>query len=972
MRAASLIATSTVGPVIVGRDPQVTELTAVLDDAREGRSRSALLVGDAGMGKSTLLTATERIARRRGFQLVRTASPEGSVRMRYAVIEDLLGALPEALGRVDPGDAQLLVGLTRSGSVGPGRVASALLRLFATIQDGEPLLVLIDDLHWADSASIAALTLTAGRLQSRPVAMVGATRPQTTMDPRLARWQRIDVGVLDEPAALQVLSASLAPDISAVLVGTQAEQVVRVLGCHPLAIRECSRLLTEDQIRGSAHIPDPIPLTERLLSAWGGAFCALPLPSQAAVLGLCVTRGAGSGLLDWVLADCGVSRADLTPAVEAGLVQFIPGSAGRARPDVTHTLIASAVLTAAGDGPTRAMHGRAARGARALNLAPAVVVNHLFAGSDPGDPAAVHALEAEAQRALDNDQAGTAARALQAAAELSISGEHRWRLAARAAQTLLTVSPYVVEVEVLLDLLASADLTPQESIWADWLRAEYTAEQDMRASLAFLVMAADRAREVGSEALPQILWSAAYTAWAVGDRQTALELAGAFVDWETLADPQATGVLPPWAGRTLLGLTRFQLGDVAGAEEELAVAREMAEDWEMSADVDIGLLVNVVVFDQALGLHRSSSDPRLHTAVRRLEGDSAETMSFLRNIQAARALRVGETALARSLVDEGLDLSRAVQSSPNIILRLCTAVRIDAMTGGSEVMALHRDELRMLSRRLGHASGLAYANRAEGLLALAEGRLDDALGALEPLTADLLLGIGPADPVPSGRVDLIEALVRTGDLARATELAGQVRQVLAPSGHPIAAGLRHRAAALVAQGESAGAEFTRAREAFEEAGDVFQVARTRLLHGEMLRRERRPAEARDELRAAAAAFERIGALPWQERALGELRATGSAVPAGVGTAWESLTAQERQVARAVAQGGSNREVAAALFLSPRTVEHHLSSAFRKLGVRSRTALAHSLTSQARDAQESPDDAGPPDPETAWAEPSPVR
>ncbi len=295
--------------------------------------------------------------------------------------------------------------------------------------------------------------------------------------------------------------------MSATLPQTQAEHVVRALGCHPLAIRECARLLSEDQIRGSAHIPDPIPLTERLLDAWGGAFSALPLPSQAAVLGLCVTRGAGSGLLDWVLADCGIGRADLAAAVEAGLVQLIPGSAGRARPDVTHPLIASAVLTAAGEGPTRAMHGRAARGARALNLAPAAVIDHLFSGSDPGDPAAVHALEAEAQRALDNGQAATAARALQAAAELSISGEHRGRLAARAAQSLLTVTPYVGEVEVLLDMLARADLTHQESIWADWLRAEYMLAGHA-ASLTFLVMAADRAREVDSEALPHILWSA--------------------------------------------------------------------------------------------------------------------------------------------------------------------------------------------------------------------------------------------------------------------------------------------------------------------------------------------------------------------------------------------------------------------------------------------------------------------------------
>jgi DNA-binding CsgD family transcriptional regulator len=158
----------------------------------------------------------------------------------------------------------------------------------------------------------------------------------------------------------------------------------------------------------------------------------------------------------------------------------------------------------------------------------------------------------------------------------------------------------------------------------------------------------------------------------------------------------------------------------------------------------------------------------------------------------------------------------------------------------------------------------------------------------------------------------------------------------------VARALLDRVHGLVAPAPQAQVALERAATAFRAAGLPVQEARTRLVLGELLRRERRTTAARRELRAVAAAFERMGAHPWLGRALGELRATGAAIPVTGPDPWSTLTPQELRVATTVARGASNQQAASALFLSPRTVEYHLASAYRKVGVTSRTALAHSL------------------------------
>jgi DNA-binding NarL/FixJ family response regulator len=203
------------------------------------------------------------------------------------------------------------------------------------------------------------------------------------------------------------------------------------------------------------------------------------------------------------------------------------------------------------------------------------------------------------------------------------------------------------------------------------------------------------------------------------------------------------------------------------------------------------------------------------------------------------------------------------------------------------------------------------------------------------------LGRGLRDAVLPARVDLVETLVRTGDLDGARRRADDVRPLLIAMGLPDALALASRVEALVSDDDEAAEKYQQAIEFHAKGEDPFEAARTLLLLGEHLRRHRNRTLARSHLTSAERSFEILGAQPWLARARTELRAAGGLAEAAI--EMDCLTAQESAVAQAVAEGRSNREVADALFLSPRTVEYHLSSVYRKLGVHGRGALARKLT-----------------------------
>jgi DNA-binding CsgD family transcriptional regulator len=194
----------------------------------------------------------------------------------------------------------------------------------------------------------------------------------------------------------------------------------------------------------------------------------------------------------------------------------------------------------------------------------------------------------------------------------------------------------------------------------------------------------------------------------------------------------------------------------------------------------------------------------------------------------------------------------------------------------------------------------------------------------------------------------VEAAVRDGRPDRAVEALDVWKRSFSVAGTPAGDIVIARGKAMLAAAEDADAAFQECLALHAQLPVPFLHARTHLAYGELLRRQRRKTEARAQLRAAFEVFQRLGAVPWADRAASELRATGETARRRDVSTIDELTPQELQIARLVAEGGRNREIAGQLFLSPKTVEYHLRKVFQKLDVTSRTALASLVSSGERE------------------------
>jgi DNA-binding CsgD family transcriptional regulator len=933
----------------------LTALGALLDGVLRGPVDPVLLLGDAGMGKSSLLDAAADLARGRRIRVVRTRSPQGGESSPFAVVADLARGLADQQALLPDGDAAVLREAPRDGSTQSGPVATALLELLAESAHAEPLLLLLDDLQWADPGSLAAVCLAVGRLQSERVAVIGAARPRPPLHPGLHDWDTVAIGPLEMDPAVRVLRAHLPEVMRSMLAAdqTQLRLLAERLGRCPIALVEAGRLLTGDQLAGTAPLPDPMPIDEHLLTAWGAAWTGLDAPARTATLALCVVEGSGQELQSGVLAELGLSSDDLDPARSERLL-VSGGSASEV--GLAHPLIRDAVLTAAGRRRVRGMHRRAAEVAKALGMAPSVIVAHLSASGVPGDEEVIALLLAQAERALADDLTESAGRALVAAAELTLPSHSRGHLAARAAEILLGGS-LVADLAPVLSLVEPSSLdalSPTERLWIEWARSEQLGDLDLTQHLRSLEAAAVHAREAGSPALAWILKSAVTAAWGIGDVHAATSHAVALRDLADRAPDGSDWPLPRWARRAVYAVNLFQVGQVAAAHEALVAIGAESRAWRPPPEVPSVQMPGVIVVLGLMGPLDPWVDDLLAQMHRWFVRDGGETQFVLRGSQAERARRRGDFIAAMTLFEPLVALFTSSPSPFERALLLSMSVLVRAAVGDAVGVRVEATRIRTDAGRIGWRAITARAARAEGLLALGEGRVDDALLHLEDLAESHLLGHGPWDAVPMGRADLVEALVRAGEAPRAAEAAASLARTLEPSPDPGARAVVARVRGLVSPGDEARTALMESASAFREAGDGFEEARSRLLLGELLRRDRRIQAARRELRSASAAFERMGAVPWQARALGELRATRAAVPPPTPDALAGLTPQERRVASAVAAGASDRQVAADLFLSTRTVGYHLGHVYQKLGVSSRTALAARLAQ----AQPAPAQAGP--------------
>lgn len=930
--------------MITGRSSELARCDEVLGRALDGGSGRLVVVGDPGIGKTALLDAARRRAVRRGLRVVHASGVEGEDDLPFALLDDVLRA---AAAEPSPDAARV------------SRRGDNLLRHLVSLTASGPLLLVVDDVQFADPASLAALVLAVERGDDLPLATVVAARPGDVADQRFAAWPRLELGPLPLDAAVALLRAELGPAREPAL---RLPDVAAALGGNPLGLREVAHLLTAAQLAGRAPLPDPLPVGPALQHAWGDRLKALGDDARLALLDLAIAGGEPS-VLTALAADAGYGDAALDEAAGSRLLHLTPGE----RPAFHHPLVREVVLARLPGPQVRARHRLAAAAAERLGLPPSVVVHHLVRAVVEPDADVAAAIAAQADRAEQLERYDDALPAWEAAARLSPDRADR---AARALRGVHAVATYAVSLQVapsLAEMAEEAPLGPRDRCLVEWVRASVLMEADPPAGLAQLWTAVGQATTAAPDLVPALLWDAAAQAWTLGDVAAGLRAARLLADGDPAGrsgrdDPGARWTMgdemPAWGPVGLLAVGLFQAGDVAASVPLRAEAIRAAAgvDPERADLVD---LLAVVFLDDVLLDDSPEAQERIRVAVRRV-GAGSEPQACMWGMQAWQAKARGDWAGALRLVAQGRPIAVATSSLTPLAGMGALEVELAALRGDDATVEARLEPLLALLGRLHDRRRQATVDRALGLRALVDGRMEAALTSLRAAADVPFLGRGLRDAVLPARVDVVEVLARIGDPAEARRRCGEVLPLLAAMGEPLADALAARAQALVSDDAAAAdARFAEATWAHERAGEPFEHARTLLLHGEALRRWRRRGQARRVLSEAAARFAALGAQPWRARAEQELRAAGGTAAAGgaasgaavaggaaAGTAvagGQLLTPQEQAVAGAVAEGRSNREVAELLVLSPRTVEYHLGNVYRKLGVHGRAALAARLT-----------------------------
>jgi DNA-binding CsgD family transcriptional regulator len=381
----------------------------------------------------------------------------------------------------------------------------------------------------------------------------------------------------------------------------------------------------------------------------------------------------------------------------------------------------------------------------------------------------------------------------------------------------------------------------------------------------------------------------------------------------------------------LTGLGRgFAQGTAAGAP----MLREAMELAKVSTDVD-----SLLMAGRASAFLGDDVNGGIFMVRAVRIGRESGAVGVLPRVLSAVAwgeFRHGRYASARMHASEALRLARETGQEPG--LALSTLALVAGAQGRNDECRLHAQEAMERAHERGASLLQSQASWALGLLELSLGRFEEAARVLE-------LGFGRdgafAHPALARHMipDFVEAAVRAGRVDGLAETVAEYELWARNSSQPWALALLAGCHALISDGAAAEAGFREALELLPAARRPFEYARTELLLGEFLRRNRQRREARDYLRAAMATFEQLGAGPWEERARSELRATGETARKRDPSTLGDLTPQELQIARLVASGARNREVATQLFLSPRTIDYHLRKVFMKLGIASRGELS---------------------------------
>jgi len=918
---------------LVGRDRELELISAFLH--RATKIGEALLVrGEPGVGKTVLLDAAVQEATERGTLVLRAWGVQFEAEIAFSGLRQALLPLYQEFPRLSAAHQEALnVALGLGGSVAPDRllVSNATLSLLSSVASERPVLAVIDDIPWLDRASAGVLGFVARRVAGTRVGFLGASRTGEGSFFDRAGLPEHELAPLDEAAADELMRSRY-PALAAFV----RDRLLREAQGNPLAVLELPAALSGSQAAALETLPEVLPLSRRLEELFASKVAQLS-PGARRLLLLTALDGTGDLRVLAAGGDWESGLGELTSAEQAGLA-YIDEPTHRVA--FRHPIIRAVVVELAGDEERREAH--AALADLFVNQ-PDRQAWHIGEATVEPDEEVAMLLEQAAHRILRRGDGTGAVAALSRAAELSPAGSDRSRRLADAAYIGADVTGDIRSVARLLEDARRADPSLGESLSSSAAAAYVllNGDGDVDTAHCLLAGALERQRQTGDvpgeafyEVLHNLLEVCLYGGrpelWVPFDQAVA-RVRGGFPEvlelWiNMMADPVRRG---------------------AGAVGQLAAAiGALATEADPSR---IERIATAAVFVDGVSgcreaLWRVVRDGREGGAVA-----SAINSLMLLGLEDFQSGRWDEVP---SLTDEGLKLCE--QHGYLLLtwpLLYCRA-QLAAAIGDGETAAALADRMQGWAAPRGVRAVQWYASHAMTLAALGRGDAEDAYQHAATITAP-----GSVDnhfgQTLWVALDLVEAAARAG---RQREAAAHVA-ALRKAG---VSRLSSRLAFLVAAA-AAIAEPETGTDLFDQALSIpgadrwpLDVARVQLYHGERLRRRQQTEESRSQLTAAMETFQRIGARPWADRAAGELRATGQTGPSPLGAArelapghHEPLSTQELEIATLAAGGLSNKEIAARLFMSHRTVGGHLYRIFPKLGITSRAALRDALMTQVR-------------------------
>jgi DNA-binding CsgD family transcriptional regulator len=911
------VVTRLVGSRLLGREREREVLGRLFDDARAGHGGVLVLHGEPGVGKTALVTFA--LENGQDFGVVRTAGIEGEMELPYAALQQLCSPIIELSERLpDPQREALAVAFGLSVGVAPDPflVGLAVLGLLSEAAEQRPVLCVVDDAQWLDDASARALAFLARRLLAERIALLFAVRERGAT---LAGFPEINVGPLGRRDARALLESVLPARVDERVL----ERIVAETRGNPLALLELPRGMTPAQLAGGFGLPEALSLSARLEEHFTRRLASISTDGRRLLL-----LAAADPTGDLALVSRAAERLEIPESVARtlasdGVLDLNAGVVFR------HPLARSAVYRAATVDERSGAH-LALADTTDPDLDPDRRAWHRAQATSMPDEDVAAELERSAARAQARGGFAAAAAFLERSSVLTLDPARRAARALAAAQAKYEAGAF----DETLTLAGNAEVGPLDGLQRaelDLLRARisFAAERGNESPRLLLAAAknfepfdARRARQIYLDALSAALF-AGRLAGSTGAREVAAAVralppsATPLAAADLLLDGLARMIIEgPSSGTPALqeALRAFSSGDVGEADDR------RWRGW--LAGRAAGFIWDYEAWD--------SLTMRQVRAAR--EAGALAQLPFALSTRVGVCLFGGDVASAAALVEEADELAEATDGR---IVPPYGVLTVAAFRGREDELTRSMATSTEVFLRDGEGMGLTLAHWARALLLNGLGRYDEAFAAAEQASED------PHEVWFStfALVELIEAASRSGRSERAAEALEILAASTSASGTPWALGVEARCHALLARDGDAERFYREAIARLEPTRLRVDLARARLLYGEWLRRERRRLDAREQLRVAYDFFSDAGMEAFAERARVELRATGEHARMRTADTLDQLTPQEAQISRLVAQGHTNREIAAQLFISPSTVEYHLGKVFRKLDVKSRTQMA---------------------------------